>query len=50
MDAGHDHVELRKQLLLLIERPVLEYVDLDAGQDAERSQLGVELAPTMSSC
>ena len=43
MDAGHHHVELGEQLLVLIERSVLEDVDLDAGQDAERGQLGVEL-------
>ena len=38
-----DHVELREQVRLLVERAVVEDVDLDAGEDAERRQLLVEL-------
>jgi len=43
VDAPDDDVEPGKQLGLLIECAVLEDVDLDAGQDAERRELGVEL-------
>ena len=42
--AGHDHVELREQLVVLVERPVLEDVDLDPGEDPERRQLVVQVA------
>ena len=41
--AGHDHVESGQQLLVLVERAVLQDVDLDAGQDSERRELLVEL-------
>ena len=41
--AGHDHVESGQQLLVLVQRAVLQDVDLDPGQDAERGQLVVEL-------
>ena len=41
--ARDDDVELGEQLVLLVERAVLEDVDLDAGQDPERRQLLVEL-------
>ena len=44
MHARHHDVELRKQVRLLIERAVVEDVDLDAGQDAKRRELLVELA------
>jgi hypothetical protein len=43
MHAGDDDVELGEQLGLLIERPVLQDVDLDSGQDAKRCELGIEL-------
>ena len=43
MDARDHHVELRQQLVLLVERAVVEDVDLDAGEDPERSQLLVQL-------
>ena len=49
MDAGHHDVELREQLLLLIECAILEDVDLDAGEDTERSQLALS-SLTISSC
>ena len=42
VDAGDDDVELGEQVLVLVERAVLEDVDLDAGEDAERRQLLVE--------
>ena len=41
--AGDNDVESCEQILLLVERAVLEDVDLDAGEDAERRQLFVEL-------
>ena len=37
--ARHDEVELGEQLVLLVERAVVEDVHLDAGEDAERRQL-----------
>ena len=40
--AGDDDVELGEQLRLLVERAVLEDVDLDAGEDPERRQLFVD--------
>ena len=42
VDAGHYHVQGGEQLLLLVEGAVFEDVDLDAGEDPERSQLLVE--------
>ena len=39
VDAGHDDVEPLEQVVVLVERAVLEDVDLDAGEDAERRQL-----------
>ena len=42
--AGHHHVEPGEQVVALVERAVLEDVHLDAGQDAERRQLLVQLA------
>ena len=39
VDAGHHDVELGQQVEVLVERPVLEDVHLDAGQDPERRQL-----------
>ena len=42
MDAGDDDVEPGEQLGLLVEAAVLEDVDLDAGEDAERGELGVQ--------
>ena len=44
VDAGHHHVEPAEQVLALVERAVLQDVDLDPGQDAERRQLVVQLA------
>ena len=41
--AGDDHVQPGEQVLALVERAVLEDVDLDPGQHAERGQLGVQL-------
>ena len=41
--ARHHHVEPGEQLLVLVERPVLEDVDLDAGEDVERRQLHVQV-------
>jgi hypothetical protein len=42
---ARDHdVELREQVLVLIERPVVKDVDLDAGEQPERRQPLVELA------
>ena len=44
--ARHHDVEPGQQVRVLVERPVLEDVDLDAGEDAERGQLLVQrLAP-----
>ena len=40
--ARDDDVELGEQLVLLVERAVLEDVDLDAGEDAERRELLVQ--------
>src|SRR3546814_10286918 len=40
--ARHDHVETLEHVLVLVERAVLEDVDLDAGEDPERSQLLVQ--------
>ena len=40
--ARDDDVELREQLVVLVEGAVLEDVDLDAGEDAERRELLVE--------
>jgi hypothetical protein len=42
--AGDHDIELAQQVVPLIERAVLEDVDLDAGQDAERGELGVQPA------
>ena len=42
VDTGHHDVEPGQQLLLLVESPVLQDVDLDAGEDPERGQLLVE--------
>ncbi len=42
VDAGDDDVELRQDLVVVVERAVLEDVDLDAGEDAERRHLLVE--------
>jgi len=40
---ARDHdVELGEEVVVLVERAVLEDVDLDAGEDAERCELGVE--------
>ena len=41
--ARDDDVELGEQLVVLVERAVVEDVDLDAGEDAERRELLVEL-------
>ena len=41
--ARDDHVDAREQLLVLVERAVVEDVDLDAGEDAERREILVEL-------
>ena len=41
VDAGHHDVEPLEQVLVLVEGAVLEDVDLDAGEDAERGQLVV---------
>jgi hypothetical protein len=38
VDAGDDDVERGEQLVLLVERAVVEDVDLDAGEDAERRE------------
>src|SRR3546814_6003783 len=40
--ARHDHVETLEHVLVLVERAVLADVDLDAGEDPERSQLLVQ--------
>ena len=42
VDARDDDVELGEQLVLLVEGAVLEDVDLDAAEDAQRRQLLVE--------
>ena len=42
VDAGHDDVEPLEQVVVLVERPVLDDVDLHAGEDPERGQLLVE--------
>ena len=42
MHAGHHQVELGQQVLVLVQRAVVEDVDLDAGEDPERRQLLVE--------
>ena len=47
--AGHHHVEPAEQVVALVQGAVLEDVHLDAGQDAERGQLGVERGD-QSSC
>ena len=41
--ARDDDVDAREQLLELVERAVVEDVDLDAGEDAERRELLVQL-------
>jgi hypothetical protein len=41
--AGDDDVELGEQIVVLIQRAVLEDVDLDAGEDPERRELLVEV-------
>ncbi|GIT12646.1 MAG: hypothetical protein CM1200mP34_0520 [Verrucomicrobiales bacterium] len=43
MRAGHDDVELGQQGVFEVE-PVLEDVHLDAGEQAERVAVGLELA------
>ena len=40
--AGDDDVELGEQVVVLVEAAVVEDVDLDAGEDAERRELLVE--------
>ena len=42
VDARHDDVEAGEQVVVEVERAVLEDVDLHAGEDAERRQLLVE--------
>ena len=42
MHAGDDDVELGEQFVVLVEAPVVEDVDFDAGEDAERRELLVE--------
>ena len=42
-----DQVELGKQCWVLVQRAVLEDVDLDAGQDAKRRELLVELTDAL---
>jgi hypothetical protein len=44
VDTGHHHIELPQQVLTLVQRAVVEDVNLDAGQDAEGGQLLVQLA------
>ena len=41
--AGHHDVELRQQVLVLVQRTVLKDVDLNPAQDAKRRQLFVQL-------
>ena len=48
--AGHHHVEPGQQVLALVQRAVVEDVDLDPGQDPERRQLGVQLRRPAPSC
>jgi hypothetical protein len=43
VDAGHHQVEPGQQLLLLVERPVVEDVDLDPREDPELGLAGVGL-------
>ena len=43
MHAAHDDIELREQVVIQIERAVLEDVDLHPGQDPEGRELFVEL-------
>ena len=43
MHAGHHDVEPLEQFGLLVERPVLEDVDLDTGEDAHRRDGVTEL-------
>jgi len=40
--AGHDDVEPGEQVVALVEGAILEDVDLDTGEDAERGQVGVQ--------
>ncbi len=47
--AGDDDVELGEQVVVLVEAPVVEDVDLDPGEDAEGRELLVQPATT-SSC
>ena len=42
--ARHHHVQFRQQFRFLVQRAVVQDVDLDAGQDAERRQFGVQSA------
>ena len=42
MHTGDDDVELGEQVVVLVEGPVVEDVDLDAGEDAEGRELLVE--------
>jgi hypothetical protein len=44
MHAGDHDIELAEQVVPLIKRAVIEDVDLDAGQDAERGELAVQPA------
>ena len=44
VDARHHHVELVEQAWFLVKRSVVEDVDLDPGEDAERRQPLVEFA------
>ena len=48
VDAADDDVEPLEQVVVQVERAVLEDVDLHAGEDAERRQLRVEPAITSS--
>ena len=43
MHRGHDHVEFRKRRIRQIEAAVLENIDLDALEDREVLELGIEL-------
>ena len=40
--AGDDDIELGQDVVRMVERPVLEDVDLAAGQDAERREILVD--------
>ena len=42
--AGDHHVQPAQQVVALVQCPVVQDVDLDPGQDAERGQLLVQLA------